>query len=250
MSRAPFIAYADESGDPGIDNPDPDNPVFVLCVALYRTEDYLTKDLVAMSRLKFEHWWHDAVVFHSHKIRNKLNPFQALTDSEKAKALYEGIGRFFADSPVTLIASAIDKTRHKKAYSTPDHPYYMALQFCMERTFLQIYKELKAGEIVTFVFEKRGKKEDAALKEKFDLFCKHNACGKIFPFRACFAAKEENITGLQVADLAAYPIARHVETGSHDRKDWQSILPRIRQSPGGNIYGWGLKIFPDAPPLP
>ena len=50
-----------------------------------------------------------------------------------------------------------------------------------------------------------------------------------------------------MADLAAYPIARFVETDDGDRMDWKSILPRIRKGPFGKIDGYGLKIFPDTP---
>ena len=248
MPKGPFIAYADESGDVGVSNFDPKYPVFVLCVALYRIEDYLTKDLPTLSRLKFQHWWHDAVVFHSHKIRNKVHPFQALRDPEKAAPFHEAIGKFFESSTVTLIASAIDKDRHKKQYKTPDHPYNMSLQFCLERTWGHLHNKLKSGEELAFVFEKRGKTEDALLEEKFYYYAAHNAWNQKLPFIARFAAKEENITGLQVADLAAYPIARHVETNDENRKDWKAIFPRIRKGPSGKIDGYGLKIFPDVMP--
>lgn len=235
--------YVDESGDPGMEAFDPSYPVFVLCAALYATEDYLTHDLPALSRLKINHWWHDAVVFHSHKIRKKVYPFQALAKPENASAFMDAVGQFFASSKVMLIAAAINKPKHKKAYVTPDHPYNMALQFCMERIYLELHNKLSPDDEVMFLFEKRGRKEDAILNGKFDEFAARNACGVHLPFRAAFAGKEENITGLQVADLAAYPIARFVETGNDKRKDFASIQPRIRRGPRG-IDGYGLKVFP------
>lgn len=243
MSRGPFTAYVDESGDPGLETFDPAFPIFVLCVALYRTEEYLKHDLPALSRIKFEYWWHDAVVFHSYKMRKKLNPFEALAKPENAEVFMASIGTFFENSHTTLIAAAIHKPNHKRQYAEPNHPYNMALQFCMERVYLEVHKHLAPNEEVTFLFEERGRKEDALLKSKFDMFLKHNACRAELPFRACFANKDENIIGLQVADLAAYPIARFVETGNGNRKDWQAILPRIRSGPRG-IDGYGLKVFP------
>ena len=224
--------------------PDPRFPIFVLCAALYTTDDYLSHDLPALSRLKFQHWWHDAVVFHSYKIRKKTAQFSILSDAEKAGEFMLGISEFFEKSPVTLIAAAIDKPKHKRQYRDPAHPYNMALQFIQERIFLHIQRHLKPDEQVMFVFEKRGRTEDALLREKFELFNERNACNATFPFTLSFAGKEENISGLQVADLAAYPIARYVETRRADRRDWQSILPRIRKRPDGAIDGWGLKIFP------
>lgn len=88
-----------------------------------------------------------------------------------------------------------------------------------------------------------GRTEDALLLEKFGLYCERNAWNRHLPFRAVFAAKEENISGLQVADLAAYTVARFVQTGNGDRPDWKAIEPRFRRGPKG-IFGWGLKVFP------
>lgn len=235
--------YADESGDAGLEKFDPANPVFVLCCALYRTDEYLAGDLARLSALKFDRWWHDAVVFHSYKIRKKVFPFQALKDEANRASFYESVSAFFAQSTVTLVAAAIDKQKLKQQYRDPDHPYNMALQFCLERVYLHIHGSLRPGEIVTFVFEKRGVTEDKLLAEKFDLFCQRNACNAVLPFRACFAAKEENITGLQVADLAAYPISRYVESKNEERPDWVAIKPRIRSGRHG-IDGYGLKVFP------
>lgn len=230
-----------------MESPDPGFPIFVLCVALYRTEQYLSSELAALSRIKFEFWSHDAVVFHSHKIRKRVHPFEALRKREIAEAFHARLGNFFAESKVTLIAAAIDKVRHKVQYKNPDHPYNMSLQFCLERVWGHVQNDIKADDQVTFVFEKRGKREDALLLEKFKEYCASNIWNVQLPFRACFAAKEENISGLQVADLAAYPIARYVEKGNSERKDWQAILPRIRTGPNEKIDGYGLKIFPDPP---
>ena len=116
-----------------MENPDPGFPIFVLCVALYRTEHYLNSELAALSQIKVDRWWHDAVVFHSRKIRKCVYPFEALADKDKAADFHARIGAFFGISKTTLIAAAIDKPRHKKQYKNPDHPYNMSLQFCLER---------------------------------------------------------------------------------------------------------------------
>lgn len=245
MGQSSFIVYVDESGDIGMDNFDPAYPIFALCAAVYQQDDYFNHDLQALSRLKFKHWWHDAVVFHSHKIRNKLAPFDILKEPAVARALVEDISHFFAASKATLIAAAIDKPRHKAQYAAPQHPYDLALKFVLERSCKHLAELLNADDEVMFVFEKRGKQEDKLLAAKFhEIAAGANFWGGRMPFRLSFAAKEENITGLQIADLAAYPIARYAETRNDERKDWQAIKARIRTGPNGVIDGWGLKIFP------
>jgi hypothetical protein len=236
-----FTAYVDESGDAGLDNIDPSFPVFVLCVALYKTNDDLIKDVNYLSSLKIKFWHNDGVVFHSYKIRNKVCPFENMNNPEVAEAFMGAVGKFFEQSCVTLIAAAINKPKHKAQYREPVHPYDLAVQFCLER----VYGHVGYGGEVMFVFEKRGKTENKILRKNFLSVCARGNLWKAqLPFQISFASKSENIPGLQVADLAAYPIARVVETANRGRKDWLSILPRIRKNAFGRIDGWGLKIFP------
>jgi hypothetical protein len=59
-----------------------------------------------------------------------------------------------------------------------------------------------------------------------------------------FANKLANMPGLQIADLAAYPIARHIIAPDSANPAYDAIMPRIRKSPSGKMLGWGLKVFP------
>lgn len=130
MPRSPFIAYFDESGDHGLENIDPDFPIFALCCAAYRIDDYLCRDAPLFSEIKFKLWWHDAVVFHSYDIRKKQGDFSALSVPANNAILMDEITNYFSVSTVTLIAGAIDKTRHQERYARPENPYHLSLQFC------------------------------------------------------------------------------------------------------------------------
>jgi hypothetical protein len=50
--------------------------------------------------------------------------------------------------------------------------------------------------------------------------------------------------GLQLADLAAYPIARRVINAKAANPAYDALRPLIRKSPAGKVEGWGLKVFP------
>lgn len=65
-----------------------------------------------------------------------------------------------------------------------------------------------------------------------------------FPFEMVFASKRQNMPGLQIADLAAYPIARHVIDPGAANPAYDFVARRFRRSPKGEADGWGLKIFP------
>lgn len=220
-------------------------PIFVLCAALYRINDYLSHDQPLLTDIKFRLWYHDNVVFHSYSIRKRVYPFQALVDANKEQNFRNEINRFFDKSKVTLIASAIHKPRHKEKYIAPENPYFLSTQFVLERIFGEIRNKGGRTKETVCVLEGRGKKENRIVQTWFDEICSgQNQWRCPFPFRAQFAPKKANMAGLQVADLAAYPIARYVENPEIDRSDFKVIEPRIRRNGAGNIIGYGLKIFP------
>jgi len=64
------------------------------------------------------------------------------------------------------------------------------------------------------------------------------------PFQMVFANKLANMPGLQMSDLAAYPIARHIMNPAAPNPAYAALSHRIRRSPQGQILGWGLKVFP------
>jgi hypothetical protein len=244
MKRSPYIVYVDETGDHGLDKINPSMPVFTLCAALYAIEEYRLSECPSLAEVKLRLWRHDNVVFHSRSIRRKLRPFQALADPIKMATFVAALNAFFAASKATVVAAAIDKPKHKERYKFAENPYFLCLQFVLER----VYGELKSrgavdGETV-FVFESRGLEEDRILLGWFNQTCEGaNQWGRL-PFRAEFASKLTNMPGLQVADLCAYPIARHVENPESINPSFDCVEPLIRRSPSGKTMGWGLKIFP------
>lgn len=223
---------------------DPHSPVFVLCGVVYKQDDYLSHDLPNMTRLKMELWGHDSFVLHSHGIRKRLGPFKQLKDDHDFdQSLVKGIAKFFVSSTSTIVAAAVDKVAHKLRYVTPYDPYELTLTFCLER----LYLNLPANDIngMVCVFESRGKSEDKILEAWFLRICSgKNALNKQLPFQCCFASKQQNLVGLQVADLAAYPIAKHVHRPNVQRLDWRAVRPKIYRNGNGEINGYGLKIFP------
>jgi hypothetical protein len=60
-------------------------------------------------------------------------------------------------------------------------------------------------------------------------------------FTLTFVQKARNIVGMQIADLAAYPIARHVIDPSKPNPAYEIIKSKFYIGPG---MVRGLKIFP------
>jgi hypothetical protein len=244
MATSEFIAYFDESGDHGLDNIDLDYPVFVLCGCVFRITHYLEHDLPAFSKIKFDHFDHDAVILHSRAIRKRLGVFQALRDRQKCEKFMADVAAFFTNSKCTLIAAAIDKIAHKQRYRSPYDPYSMSLLFCLERLYAYLRDVGATNLPLTCVFEQRGEAEDKRIAAEFTTICGGaNSWGPL-PFHAVFANKQTNMAGLQMADLAAYPIGRYVMDRSAPNAAYDAIGPRFRTSWDGRVMGFGLKIFP------
>jgi hypothetical protein len=59
--------------------------------------------------------------------------------------------------------------------------------------------------------------------------------------------KQKNIAGLQIADLAAYPLARKILDPAGAQSSFDVLRPKICCSPkDGRMLGYGIKVFPQA----
>jgi hypothetical protein len=95
--------------------------------------------------------------------------------------------------------------------------------------------------------EKRGKKEDAGLLRYYNevldrgtYFVTSKRIKDYFK-SFTFSNKKDNIVGLQIADLTAYPITRHVLDEETPNKSFDAIESKIYTQNGKQH---GLKIFP------
>jgi hypothetical protein len=147
-------------------------------------------------------------------------------------------------APFTVVAAVIDKAKLKSQYARPDNPYHLAVGFCLERLkyFLSDAK-VPPGRVYV-VFESRGHREDAELELEFRRVCASNFSGSQFPFEPVFAGKGSNSTGLQLADLIARPIGRHVLRPEQPNRAYDIIEKKLRRSSSGTVEGYGLKCFP------
>lgn len=234
-----WIAFIDESGDHGMQNIDPASPMFALTAAVYRRDSYIADELPSIARLRFEFWAHDGVVLHTYDIKKKQGHFSICANPITERRLRKELGALFERSKVKLIAAVIDKVRHNEQYVDPSNPYYLAVQFVLERIFMM------TGAGTTIVFESRGKAEDAIVRQWAEsVSAGDNFRHDAFGFGIHFAKKKWNVGGLQIADLACQPIIHFVRNPDTDRPDWLAVRKRVRSSWLGKIEGYGLKVFP------
>jgi hypothetical protein len=244
-----YILYLDESGDHGLSVINPDFPVFVLCGVLIKADDYETFRL-STNAIKQRFWGNKAVIFHSRDIRKCQKEFSILLNDKVKADFYQEVNALISNSPYKIIASAINKKKHIKHYGTiADDPYEIALSFVLERSIFALDEMPGTDKELSIVLEMRGGKEDKKLVQHFQRLLARGT-GYVsaerlaaYQITLMLKSKKENINGLQLADLVAYPIARYVLDPQRANPAFDLLKPKFRSSYRG-FLGAGLKIFP------
>ena len=242
-----YYLFIDESGDHGLANVNPAFPVFLLCGVLISDASY--EHLKAnFNAIKREFWGNKTAIFHSRDIRKCEKEFTILFNHEIKKKFYESINEAISLNNYTVINAAIRKEKYIKKYGRLSNDVYeISLSFIIERTIFCL-DALKQDDVELEIWiEKRGKKEDRQLREHFQKLISRGTGYvsakrlKDYEIKIIFRNKQENINGLQLADLIAYPVARYVLDSSRANPAFDLIKPKI-YAKSGKIYG--LKMFP------
>jgi hypothetical protein len=240
-----YIIFVDESGDHSLNVIDRDYPVFVLNFCIFRKSHYGQVLCPRVQDFKFRHFGHDHVILHEHAIRKQLRPFLFLKSEEKREHFLDQLTAIIADTEFVLVSAIIDKRALTRRYAMPSSPYDIALLFCMERAHAFLRGVGQAHLVTHIVVECRGAKEDAALELQFRRICAGTSFeGKMDGFDIVFADKKANLPGLQIADLTARPVGRHVINPTQPNRAFEILQTKFRRSAAGKIEGWGMKVFP------
>jgi len=239
-----YIVFADESGSPVLENPDPTFPVFVLNCILVAKQTYATSIVPALQQLKFEAVGHDQLVLHERDIRRQQNGFAFLqVDPAHREAFIERINAIVAEADITVIGAVIDKVRLARKYANPWSPYEIGLHFCMETLLGRLVALGQTGSLIHVVFESRGKKEDLELELHFRRIASNQAnWGYKQPdftqlrWEPLFVDKKSNSSGLQLADLMARPMGLKVLRPLQPNRAFDVLRPKLQHG--------GMKSFP------
>lgn len=241
--------FMDETGDHGLSFVDENFPIFLLAGCLFEDSEY-TRISEEINNLKQEFFKTTEVILHSRDIRKCEGAFQILFDLELKKRFYEQLNKIISGAKFKVIAVAINKKKHIEKYGKiADDPYEICLSFMLERLIFCTDSSLHSST-VSIVIEKRGQKEDKQLLAHYnsvtDLGTIHvtptRFKNRITDFTMML--KKDNNVGLQIADLCAYPIARHVLNEKEPYIPFKIIENKFYSSGSGKIEGYGLKVFP------
>lgn len=243
-----FVVYVDESGDHGMQNVDPNYPLFVLAFCVFYKKHYSEKVVPALEKFKFNNFGHDIVILHEREIRKETGPFKFVNEREKL-VFIDGLSDIIENSNFILISCVIDKQKLGGRVEH-DNPYHLALGFCLETLHELLIEKNQDEKKTHVVFECRGKKEDKDLELEFRRVCDGaNRMGVQLPFDIIFADKRANSSGLQLADLVARPIGVSVLRPGQNNRAFEILKRKFfcaggRANVGKGYENWGLKVFP------
>jgi len=241
--------FLDETGDHGLSFVDKNFPLFLLCGCLIEKK-CLHEIERRVDNFKQKYFGTTQVILHSRDIRRCEGAFAVLFDLQLKQKFYEELNVILGQSGYCLLGSAVRKDKYIKKYGKgAKNPYALSLSFIIERLIFYL-DSLSEKTDVRVLAEQRGSKEDQMLLSYFNSIMDRGTYylkpdrlrQKIVGFS--FHDKHDNITGLQIADLCAYPMARHLLYPKEPYIPFTIIERKIYHDNKGKYLGWGLKVFP------
>ena len=264
--------FVDESGEHGMHNINPEFPILTIAGCAFALDDYraFEEDVLAF---KQDVLGDVSATLHSRDIRKWEGPFAKIAPGDR-QAVQERVSRFMGQGRFTLISVTIRKDL-LAGYADPRPPYELAVEYLLERYYALLRYSGMQGAVCP---ESRGRREDAAVADEYSRF-RGSGFFKTTPAEVqarlpgpiVFGRKTDGCCGLEAADLAAYPIARHVlgpgkanpafdvlrpklYTGNRATTDYNQVSPDETWV-GGSVFmamavyekavaSYGLKVFP------
>jgi Protein of unknown function (DUF3800) len=245
LSSSRSIAFFDECGDHSLSKIDKDFPLFLLCTVIVEREAYAKHIIPALALFKLRYFAHEGINLHSREIRKAEGPFAILQNQAVRQKFLPELSALIAALPFTLFITAIQKASYVQRYgNAAKNPYDVALEYSFERVlhFMEEHNE----SLLPVIAESRGLQEDDALRASFHrLMTQGTFYNKAERFQKLlcpisFRRKQDNIAGIQVADLCAHPTARHLLRPDVANQAYDVVKPHIYAS--GRIHG--LKVYP------
>ncbi len=246
------ILFLDESGDHSLSKVDPQHPVFVLCGVLMDQAYHETKATPALNAFKQEFFGTTDIILHTLDFTRNQSGFEEMKNHEFRARFFDGLRTLIQDMEFKIVACAIRKQEHLSKYGlNAIDPYILSLSVVIERF---VFECGSSGG--TTVAESRDQTLNNALELAFlDLKIRgtrYLSASKVTNRIHNFAIrkKSENLAGLQIADVVATPIARHVLGKVTYPKyaqegDFFSVLrQKFRCDRRGNYEGMGLAVLP------
>lgn len=245
---AMYLAFVDESGDPGLRTSNPEYPVFALAAVVCLEREYTTRIEPQLRQLVHSSVGNPKARLNARAIAKQHGLFNGLIPRDKRRQFGQALSDFLAGLPITILAACLNKRMHHLEYgSFRRSAYEFTLPFLMERL---VYLMSARHDSVTVVVQAHGRREDALLRQVWE---RHLAEGSYYHAPTEFSSRltklefrplEEAGAGLQLADLAAAACARFVLDPEQPNSVFAALSAKLYQGKFTEPDRFGLKVIP------
>ena len=239
--------FLDESGDHNLTKIDPQYPVFVLGGVIVE-RNYAEGPLqAALDEFKREVLGNANIILHTADITRNRNGFERMKEAAFRRLFLRRLNSLMRSLSYSVVACVIRKDHYIGRYgATAIDPYLLGFDVLVERFCWEMGQVSSGGVIIA---ERREATLDRLLEAAWS---KQRISGTRY-MRASqinsritgleIRAKQDNIAGLQLADLVVSPIGRHI-LGKPDREDWSIVEEKLWRNARAGHLGEGLTIIP------
>ncbi|MDR1998090.1 MAG: DUF3800 domain-containing protein [Candidatus Margulisbacteria bacterium] len=205
-----YSLYIDESGDHVL-KIDQNYPIFILCGVLLSKAEHDQKLTKLLNDLKIKHFGRTSVILHTIDFlrpRDKNSVYYPFCDADKRNNFFRDLENLIKSVDFKIMAIAVSKPDHLAHYKEIAPDTYLLSVKPLADSACTAYQELGLNEPIDFIAESRNKELDKQLLANY-LFLESSASKISRLVKFCKPVKkEENISGLQLADLVVTPIGR------------------------------------------
>lgn len=257
-----YRIYIDEVGNSDLgSSEDPNHRFLSLTGVIFEinyVKEILTPELENLKSSFFNSHPDEPIIFHRKELVNKKFPFNRLKNPEIEISFNENLIQKLSAWEYTIITVIIDKHEHKQQYNVWRYdPYHYCLAIILERYYKFLTDISSVGDVM---IESRGGNEDKKLRKSFlkiynegtNFISSENFHKVLTSKELKVKPKSANISGLQIADLIAYPSRRFgfyiFEISQDNRKTFNDkVIDAIKEkyfNKKGWIKGYGIKLLP------
>ncbi|MFI5267542.1 MAG: DUF3800 domain-containing protein [Chloroflexota bacterium] len=242
-----YLAFIDESGDPGLRRPNPEYPMFALAAVVCLEREYTTRiepQLRQLSRSLLG----DDVRLNARQMVKQQGSFKTLVARDKRRQFGQALSDLLAGLPITLMAACLNKRMHQIEYGPFGRSAYeFTLPFLMERL---VYLMSARHDGASVTVQAHGAREDAAFRE---VWRRHLAGGSYYHAPTEFTSRLTKLdfrpaadagAGLQLAGLAANACARFVLDPEQPNTVFSALSAKLYQGTFVEPDRFGLKVIP------
>ncbi len=222
-----YRVYIDEVGNPDLESSDNPNHRFLsltgIILELSYVKNVVHPQLEALKTKFFNSHPDDPVILHRKELLNARPPFECLKDPNIRHHFDGELLNLLEEWKYVVISVCLDKKKHKETYTVWRYdPYHYCLAVLLERYIFFLEQSGAKGDVMA---ESRGGKEDTRLKRAFrrlwesgtDFIAPERFQNVLTSRELKVKQKQNNISGLQIADLIAHPSRNEILYENHLR---------------------------------